>query len=397
MNIFEIQSTSAVKSVSASPNVPNVATSAKLANEDVSLRQDYYSSTTANDAVVAKVIALSINRSFGNERAANEVATLPNTKRDATAKLNDKFGAQESENYSSVPNFETVTANVVSFVENALANLAKRGFDKEQLSFFKNEAISGVEVGIDQAKLELVGIANDDLYKAIDKTKKSIIGGIHQLPVEPFEYERIIKNIEKVETGTQRELAAIKVTTLNQDTAKIDFEARAFNAVKNESNRSLFTTSSSNISFAIQGELAQSSRNDVAKLINKVDGLATSFYRNDIESAYRKTKELGFSDKDIVALANQLNKADKSNQMKMYGDIQHLQINSNESDYSGPKSVAEYVNKYLDVMETTKSTLHEERDFNQVINGLVNQMKDVQVPDLLQAINRFHAFNKRFN
>jgi hypothetical protein len=47
-------------------------------------------------------------------------------------------------------------------------------------------------------------------------------------------------------------------------------------------------------------------------------------------------------------------------------------------------------------MESSESTFSSAKDFNQVINGLVNQMKDVQIPDLLQAINRFHAFNSKF-
>ena len=81
--------------------------------------------------------------------------------------------------------------------------------------------------------------------------------------------------------------------------------------------------------------------------------------------------------------------------MKIYGDIQHIAGNG-ESDFTAPKAVAEYVNRYLDILENSKSTLANDEDFNQVINGLVNQMKDVQVPDLLQAINRFHSFNSNF-
>jgi hypothetical protein len=30
-----------------------------------------------------------------------------------------------------------------------------------------------------------------------------------------------------------------------------------------------------------------------------------------------------------------------------------------------------------------------------MINGIINEMKDIQVPDLVQAINRFHSFNQQ--
>lgn len=393
MNTIQVQIAQQAKSPNASVGVvKNTAALAESLPGTVRSGHDHYSATAANDAVVAKVIASSITQSLNSRPYTNELTAASST----NTKLSDKFTTQEASETSSAPNINSVTANVVGFVENALANLAKRGFDKEQLSYFRNEAITGVGVGIDQAKLELIGIANDELFKTIDKTKDLIIGGIYQLPVEPYEYERTITNIEKVETGTQRELAAIEVTTSSNAVAKIDFETRAFNAVKIESNRSLFTTSSSNISFSVQGDLNERSRSELANFINKVDGIANSFYRGGIESAYEKSKELGYSDKEIAGFAKQLSKADNFRQIKAYGDIQHLSLENKEQALTAPKVVAEYLNSLLDVMEAGSNTLSAEQDFNQVLNGLVNQMKDVQVPDLLQAINRFHAFNKRF-
>lgn len=392
MNTIQVQTVLGVTSPSASVGAANnTSTLEKSSIEPAISGLDHYSATAANDAVVAKVISSSINRNFGNTPYTSEYAVASSTK------LSDKFTVQDAGDFDAAPNISSLTANVVGFVEGALANLAKRGFDKEQLTFFRQEAITGVEVGIDQAKLELIGIANDDLFLAIDKTKDLIIGGIYQLPVEPYEYEHTIKNIEKVETGTQREFAAFKVTTSDKDVAKLDFETRAFNAVKIEANRSLFTTSSSNISFAVQGELNEGSRHNLANFINKVDSLANSFYRGELESDYNKSKELGYSDNQILGLAKELTKANKYHQMRAYGDIQHLDTDNSQHDLAAPKAVAEYVNRYLDVLDSSNKTLNSEQDFNRVLNGLVNQMKDVQVPDLLQAINRFHAFNKKFD
>jgi hypothetical protein len=47
-------------------------------------------------------------------------------------------------------------------------------------------------------------------------------------------------------------------------------------------------------------------------------------------------------------------------------------------------------------METTNKTFEGLAEYNEIINGIVNQMEDVQVPDLLTAINRFHSFNSQF-
>jgi hypothetical protein len=391
MNTIQTQNALVASSPSASEVVVNRApTETKSASSPVSSGNDYYSATAANDAVVAKVIASSINQSFSSAKYNSEISLSPSTK------ITDKLVLEES-NEANAPNIDTVTANVVNFVEGALANLAKRGFDKDQLTFFRNEALTGVEVGIDQAKLELVGIASDNVFETIDATKESILNEINKLSVEPFEYVNTTKNKEDAEAGVQRALAAILVQTSNSEMANIDFETRAFNAVKIDANRSLFTTSSSNISFSVQGELKEESRNTLANLINKVDGLAHAFYRGDIESAYNKSVKLGYDDTQISGLAKELDKAGKFHQVKAYGEIQNLGVDNNENGFIAPKAVAEYLNRYLDVLESSKTILGDEQDFNQVLNGIVNQMKDVQVPDLLQAINRFHAFNKRFN
>ena len=391
MNTIQTQTALAAKSSMATEGFANkMLVEAKSAISPINSGIDYYSATAANDAVVARVISASINQSFSSAVYNSEMAVSSSTK------LTGKLVASDTSE-SEAPNINTVTKNVLGFVENALANLAKRGFGKEQLTFFRNEAITGVEVGIDQAKLELIGIASDDVFNIIDQTKDSIILGINKLSVEPSNYENTIKNIKNVETGTQRALAAIMVGTSNNEVASIDFETRAFNAVKVDSNRSLFTTSSSNISFSVQGELKEDSRNAIANLINKVDGLAHTFYREGVELAYNKSIELGYTDAQIVGFAKEFDKAGKFPQMKAYGEIQHLDADNNERGFIAPKAVAEYLNRYLNVLETSKNILGDDKDFNQVLNGIVNQMKDVQVPDLLQAINRFYAFNKRFN
>ncbi len=64
-------------------------------------------------------------------------------------------------------------------------------------------------------------------------------------------------------------------------------------------------------------------------------------------------------------------------------------------DLQAPKAVAEYLNKVLDGMNQAAHKLGSQEDFKSVINSLVNEMKDVQVPDILSAINRFHAFNAK--
>jgi hypothetical protein len=390
MNTIQAQTNVSPTSGSGPHDVANSPSKLSTLNVDqVSSKADHYSATAANDVVVARVISSSLGKSFSYAGANEQSGSALNN-------LSDRFSTQ-AQNDEAIPNIQTVTKNVVGFVEGALANLAKQGFDEEKLSFFRNEAVKGVEVGIDQAKLDLIGLANDDVFRTIDSTRDSIIDGINRLPTNPNEYNASLNDAVQRDNIVQEEFAAIRVNTSSGTNVTIDFETRAFNESNFESGKSIHTTSSSNISFALHGSVDDSSHQKIADLLNKTDSLANSFYRGDIENAYNKSVELGYSDNEILGLAKQLNQGSTQQQLRMYEDIEHLAAVTTQSDLAAPKAVADYVNRYLDVMESSKETFKSEKDFNQVINGLVNQMKDVQVPDLLQAINRFHAFNNKFN
>ena len=349
---------------------------------------DRYSASSANDEVVAKVLSLSINKSVDQSvrvDANNEIQSP----------LSERF-EQVNEAQNGLFSIETVTNNVVNFVGRALSNMAANGFDSAQLDYFRNQAKEGVEVGIGQAKLELVGIADDDLFSSIDKTKDAILSGINKLSVDPSEYAANAQVQKSNSSGTQNSYSSIAVNTNNHDSVKVDFESLAFNSAQGlDDKRSMFTSNASNISFSIEGELSDAQANKIANLVNQVDSLTNAFYRSDIESAYTKAIDAGYSNNEIASLARQLGKVDSSGVALAYGEIQHMNKQNAEASNSAPKAVAEYLNKYLDLMDSSKSTLEDKKDFNEIINGIVNQMKDVQVPDLLNAINRFHAFNNK--
>ena len=48
----------------------------------------------------------------------------------------------------------------------------------------------------------------------------------------------------------------------------------------------------------------------------------------------------------------------------------------------------------MNTFENAETTLASNEDYNALIAGLISNMEDVQVPDLISAINRFHTFNQ---
>jgi len=392
MNTVQISTALLTKNTTSTAGVAQVANANATNLDSVKSSNHNLNALSANDAVVAKVLSSSISKSV-------DVVINPGREQNSRInenKLSDKFEqAQQQDN--SLFSIETVTTNVVNFVGKALGNMAANGFNSEQLSYFRDQAIAGVGVGIEQAKVDLEGIANDDLFATIDKTKDAIVGGIMNLPVDAKEYSTNIEAAKHDENHSVQSYSAIQIYSNDNSLIKVNFDSLAFSAEnQNNGDKNIYTSNASNISFSIQGQIDKTQANNIADLVNKADSLANTFYRKDVESSYNKSLELGYNKNEIVTLARQMNQKEGAQSTMAYGQIQHINKETNDVDDAAPKAVAEYLNKYLDVIEGSKHALNQEEDFNKILNGIVNQMKDVQVPDLLNAINRFHAFNNTF-
>lgn len=351
-------------------------------------KSDRYIASAANDAVVAKVLSFSINKSV-EDSMASEKNTQSNS-------LSEKFKLAQ-QNAAPTFDIESVTKNIVDFVSKALSTLAVQGHDTQKLEYFKNQAISGVEVGIDQAKIELIGLVDDKVFNIIDDTRDLIIDGIKSLPNNRKDYLFNVQNANTVNKGTDNTFSRVNIIGKSQESVNIDFETNVFKESQEAAqDKKMFTTSASNITFSIEGQKAGSNIRLIANLVNKIDGLANSFYRGDVESSHSKSMDLGYTNSELISLSAVLRKPDNGSNTQKYGEIQRMTRIDDFRELTAPKAVAEYLNRYLDVLDSSKSTLNDEQDFKQILSGLVNQMKDVQVPDLLQAINRFHSFNAKF-
>jgi CRISPR/Cas system CSM-associated protein Csm2 small subunit len=152
----------------------------------------------------------------------------------------------------------------------------------------------------------------------------------------------------------------------------------------------------SGFSLTISGELDEEELRSISDLIANANDLADTFYRGDIETAFNQALELGYDKQELVGFALQLNRVEQTQVVKAYDYIQHFNedVGANSEQEKSVKPVAQYLEKMLSLFEQASDSLESREDYNAIINGLVNEMKDVQVPDLVQAINRFHSFNQ---
>lgn len=153
---------------------------------------------------------------------------------------------------------------------------------------------------------------------------------------------------------------------------------------------------SSTFSFSVTGQLDEAEVAAIGKLVTDANNLADEFFNGDVESAFNQALEFGFDEKELTGFALQLTRVEQSQSIQTYESVSHF----NEDDPRGDpvkvvKPVAHYLDKMLDVIEQSRQTLQGGSEYDNLINGLINQMGEVHTPDLITAIHHFHSFNQR--
>jgi hypothetical protein len=338
-------------------------------------RGDSYSASSTADKFVAKVLSFSISQRFESEL---------NTK-------SDQSQSKRPVRQSVVFDIDLVTNNVINYVSSALQDLSANGADANALSYFRDKAIEGVETGVKAAKQELIGIADDQLLAQVDLTRTSIIEGIEALSNDPNDYKLSSNASENSALGQ------ISVTTRDNQTLTINFGEGVFgNDASDENTAQFFTTQASNLSFSIENIRNEATAEKLASFVNSADDLINSFYRGGVSTAYDKSLALGYDDKELSGLAKN-DAMERLNAKNAYGDIKHFKDGMDSKELSSPKAVVMYVSKLMNLMEKSNELFDDEGQYKDIINGIVNQMSDVQVPDIVQAINKFYTFNSKFS
>ena len=337
-----------------------------------------------------------------------------------------KDDTSDKEKETSLFDFEEVAKNVMRFVGGVIQGAARGGADEEKLGNLFSQAREGVSRGIAMAEKDLGGLMNDDISTGIDRSRSLIENRINALESDLLG----IQNENQLAAGgvasalnvnsSNSESASLTIRTRDGDEVQLSFESlRAYQYASQQTvaytteqgqggegngYQNIVATDSTSysyfdrqgISFSLKGELDEGELTAIADLVESVNDLADTFFGGDLDKAFEKALELGFDDQELTGYALQLNRTQQTEVVKTYGAIQHYRDGSESGSHGDEaKPVAQYLNKMLNVFDSARQQLASGEDFNTLINGLINEMKDVQVPDLVTAINRFHSFNQR--
>jgi len=391
MNLGEIKATQ-----SEQPKVvrPDVMLNKQLQQDGLKQARELQQSFVKEDqgisdnrTVAARVLGVSISQTL----------TIDGRTANVTAKNQD----DEQKVKKPLFDFEEVVRNVLHFVGNVIEKASADGAPDDKLNSLFEQARYGVSKGIKLAEEELGANATEEVKDGIAKSKASIFNGIQKLESNIF--DQTAKNIAMVSDSLllhKAELSEFSVRTRDGDEVQIRFgisentSKESVTADTSSSQASIIYQQTTHFSLQIKGQLDEDELKAIGDLVAQADDVANAFYRDDIEKAYNKAIEIGFDNKELSTFALQLTKVESSQKIQKYGEVQQYS-ESPRADLQAPKAVAEYLNKVLDGMNQAAQQLGSQEDFKSVINSLVNEMKDVQIPDILSAINRFHSFNAK--
>ena len=333
---------------------------------------------------------------------------------------------KEEEKNNSLFDFEKVAKNVMRFVGGVIRGAADGGASDEKLNGLFSQAREGVSRGFAMAEKDLAGFMNEELENGISKSRELIDTGIDDLETDIFNRQGVENgNVARVSTlaaasVSNEQSGQLSIRTRDGDEVTFSFESlQSFQAsqqtsfqtqsISDGSGDGATTTSvsaqqttafeyyeRSGISFSLKGELDEAEMKSIADLVGQVQDLADTFYKGDVDKAFEEALSLGFDDKELVGYALQLNRSTQTDVLKAYENIQHYNEDKDQrSQYGNVVSpVSQYLEKMMNTFENAETTLASNEDYNALIAGLISNMEDVQVPDLISAINRFHTFNQ---
>ena len=331
------------------------------------------------------------------------------------------------EKSSSLFDFEKVARNVLKFVGGVIRGAADGGASDEKLNGLFSQAREGVSRGFAMAEKDLAGFMNEEIEQGMVKSRDLIDTGINDLESDIFGRQQpnavSLSSLNAVAASDEKS-GSLLIRTKDGDEVSFSFESlRSFQASQQlnfqaqasqeqsggigEQGENNFSASyqqqtsyqyyeRSGISFSLKGELDADELESIADLVGQVQDLADTFYSGDIDKAFEEALSLGFDDKELVGYALQLNRTTQTEVLKTYENIQHYNEDKSDNGQFGNvvSPIAQYLEKMMDTFANAERKLESSEDYNALIAGIINEMEDVQVPDLISAINRFRSFNQ---
>jgi hypothetical protein len=263
-------------------------------------------------------------------------------------------------------------------------------YERRDSGELRIRTLDGDEVNIRFENLESFEF-NQKLLKEVEEEQ------IFQRPVEPTKPDVVNTTENNIQNDVNKEPVAREFNTAGDTVVAEENNATNTHEASRVTSTERYEHFNSNVlSFTVQGELDEDELNAIGTLVADASDLADEFFNGDIESAFNQALKLGYDEKELTGFALQLTRQEQTQSIQAYESVSHFSEDDPRGDPNkAVKPVAHYLDKMLDVFEQSRQKLESGEQYDDLINGLINQMGEVHTPDLISAIQRFHSFNQK--
>lgn len=328
---------------------------------------------------------------------------------------NSELPAKNDVERKSAFDFEKVASNVMRFVGSVINSEANSGASEERLTNLFEQARSGITKGISMAQRDIGELMNDEVSQGIAKSKdlmderlealeNKLLGNSGAQEVNSSVSSTSVLSSQsgelKIRTRDGDELFILFESNYSASMAKGMQESQVGN-VSNNATMFQSTELSNNVKFSIRvdGELDDGEQKAISTLIEQIYDLADTFFAGNLDDAFSQALSLGYDESELTGYAMQLKNLQQREVVKAYETVKHYtegNIYSKGNDYGDiAKPFAQYMEKLFSTLENSTNLLSSNAEYTKIANGLIGEMTEIQVPDLISAINRFHSFNGR--
>lgn len=339
---------------------------------DKTYTADKYSGLAANEALFARALTSALAEYIPETN--NKIPSFENVSYFPASLAGTNVGLTQND-----PDF--VQSNVLASIENTIRTLTAKGASPEELNFLKEQAVEGIQRGFSKAEKELTEVTGNALIDKIQQTKESLLNSVVSLEV-PQPNQKVL-DVKQSET--------LELHLKNDRPINVTFSLAN---LENDNSDFAFTTLNNNVSISISGDLNGIEQDDVIRAFDGASNLVHTFFRTDVEKVLDTIERNGLSRSSFIDNSDKLTNIDFGNAALKYSEVAEL---SSES-VIGARELGEvraYSKQLNESISLADSLFASQNHYKEIINGIINQVKDVQVPDLLSAINKIHSFNSR--
>ncbi|MEN8177549.1 MAG: DUF5610 domain-containing protein [Pseudomonadota bacterium] len=280
-------------------------------------------------------------------------------------RLSDQLGAPAKatpfSSQNSAFDAEEVANNVLGMVQNRLNQAAAEGADQQQLQAMRDQAKSGIEQGISEAReaLQGLGMLSDSVEDGVGRVKDLLSKGLESAldsdehAVEAARMVEVAHRFEQLEESSFE----LQIKTRDGDQVTLKFSQsnseEGFLSYQQTANSEAFVSSHTVISdsrfeLSIEGELDEEELAAITDFTQNIAQVSDNFFDGNVQAAFEQGMQLGFDTAQIAGFALELEYTQSSVATSRYREISSLD-GTDSHKLPGLEQVRELLNQMQNV------------------------------------------------